>query len=497
MLSITPPPQPPSYPVEISVTAEQVHVDHGTQMGMLGLSYQRLFTPQWSAGLSAYGAVTGDRGGFFAWGANGAHRQTWGPWQAEAGLFIGGGGGSPGWVGGGLMLRPHIELNRTAGAWRFGIGASHVSFPNGQVESTQPYISLRWSGTRYLGSTSGSSLIDWDVNAVNSFTAESELVGIVGTYQPTQPPGRGGVAKKGQMQYGGLAYRRSLDIPTILGATPYVGLTTLGAVGGGYDGYAELTGSVGLHWRSPQLPSLGLRIEGGIGAGGAGSTVDTGGGGLAKGSGGITWQATPNIVASASVGRVRSLGRFEANEARLELGWRFRDLFPSGPRDSSTGSSVESPSQIIWAPWNVGAGWTHYAKALRDDGTTPSLGMIALRLERQFTPNWRLVTIASTGATGRAGGYAAGQIGAAWMSSPLANSNVQWGIEASIGAAGGGSVTVNGGLIGQAQIQARYTLSPDWALQVDAGQLRGLRGNLSSPLIGISLASLFSMPEAR
>ena len=115
MLSITPPPQPPSYPVEISVTAEQVHVDHGTQMGMLGLSYQRLFTPQWSAGLSAYGAVTGDRGGFFAWGANGAHRQTWGPWQAEAGLFIGGGGGSPGWVGGGLMLRPHIELNRTAG----------------------------------------------------------------------------------------------------------------------------------------------------------------------------------------------------------------------------------------------------------------------------------------------------------------------------------------------------------------------------------------------
>lgn len=395
------------------------------------------------------------------------------------------------------MLRPHIELNRTAGAWRFGIGASHVSFPNGQVESTQPYISLRWSGTRYLGSTSGSSLIDWDVNAVNSFTAESELVGIVGTYQPTQPPGRGGVAKQGQMQYGGLAYRRSLDIPTILGATPYVGLTTLGAVGGGYDGYAELTGSVGLHWRSPQLPSLGLRIEGGIGAGGAGSTVDTGGGGLAKGSGGITWQATPNIVASASVGRVRSLGRFEANEARLELGWRFRDLFPSGPRDSSTGNSDASPSQIIWAPWNVGAGWTHYAKALRDDGTTPSLGMIALRLERQFTPNWRLVTIASTGATGRAGGYAAGQIGAAWMSSPLANSNVQWGIEASIGAAGGGSVTVNGGLIGQAQIQARYTLSPDWALQVDAGQLRGLRGNLSSPLIGISLVSLFSMPEAR
>lgn len=390
------------------------------------------------------------------------------------------------------MIRPHIELNRSLGAWRLGVGASHVTFPNGKVESTQPYISLRWSGSRYLGSGAGAPSINWAPQSQTVFAAESEIVGIVGTYRPTQAPGRGGAGKQGHLQYGGLAYRRSLDATPVLGGTPYMGMTTLGAVAGGYDGYAELTGSLGLHWHPAALPSLGLRIEGGVGAGGAGSTVDTGGGGLAKVSSGITWQATPNVMVSTVVGHMRSLGRFAANEARLELGWRFKDIFPTG---NSGGSPT--PSDAAWAPWRIGAGWTHYARALRDDGSTPSLGMIALRLERQFTPNWRLVTVASTGATGQAGGYAAGQIGAAWMSTPLANSSLQWGLEASVGAAGGGSVTVNGGLIGQAQVQARYALSPDWALQIDAGHLRGLRGNLSSPLIGISLVSLFSTPEAR
>lgn len=396
------------------------------------------------------------------------------------------------------MIRPHLELNRSLGAWRLGVGASHVSFPNGKVESTQPYISMRWSGSRYLGPGSEAPSITWDPRSQSAFAAESEIVGIVGTYNPTQAPGRAGIGKQGQLQYGGLAYRRSLNVTPALGGTPYVGMTTLGAVSGGYDGYAELTGTLGLHWHLAAFPSLGLRIEGGIGAGGAGSTVDTGGGGLVKVSSGITWQVTPNVMVSTVVGQMRSLGRFGANEARLELGWRFKDIFPSGNSDGSPTPSLDAPAtDVVWAPWRIGAGWSHYSSALRDDGSTPSLGMIALRLERQFTPNWRLVTVASTGATGQAGGYAAGQIGAAWMSNPVANSPVQLGFEASVGAAGGGSVTVNGGLIGQAQFQARYALSTDWALQIDAGRLRGLKGNLSSPLLGISLVSLFSMPEAR
>lgn len=62
---------------------------------------------------------------------------------------------------------------------------------------------------------------------------------------------------------------------------------------------------------------------------------------------------------------------------------------------------------------------------------------------------------------------------------------------------GGGSVTVNGGLIARAQPQARYALSPDWAIQVELGRLRSVRGDLSSPLVGVNLVSSFSLLEGR
>ena len=83
------------------------------------------------------------------------------------------------------------------------------------------------------------------------------------------------------------------------------------------------------------------------------------------------------------------------------------------------------------------------------------------------------------------------------MSTPWVGSNWRLGAEATVGAAGGGSVAVNGGLFAQAQLQARYALARDWALQFDVGQLRGARGGLSSPLVGLSLVSSFSRLEGR
>jgi hypothetical protein len=494
MLPIDAPPQLPSAPVEISVTAERIDVGNGVHMGMLGLNYQRLFTPNWSAGLSAYGAATGDRGGFFAWGANGAYRQSWGPWQAETGLFVGGGGGSPGWVGGGLMLRPHLEVSRGLGPWRLGVGASRVKFPNGQVDSSQPYVSLRWTGDRYLGPGSGLTAAQPDA-AWKNRAFESELVGVLGAYSPDKPPSRSGLGQQGSLRYGGLAYRRSLDAGAWLGGTPYVGLTTLGAMGGGYDGYAELAGTLGLQWRLAAVPSLAFRAEAGLGAGGAGATVDTGGGALAKVSGALVWQPTPQFSVATMLGRVQSRGPFSAREARVELAWRFWDVLPTGgPVLASPGPQ---PQAAEWAPWQVSLGAVRYTDMLRDSGLSLPMSMVALKLERQFGPNWRLVTLANTAATGQAGGYAAGHIGAGWMSGPLAGSPLQLGAEASIGAAGGGSVTVSGGLIAQAQLQARYALSPDWALQFEVGRLRSVRGNLSSPLVGLNLVSSFSRLEGR
>lgn len=495
MPAIDLPPELPSAPIEVSVTAERIHIIDGEPLGLVGLHYQRQWGANWSGGLSVFGAGTGTRDGFFAWGAEGAYRRSWGRWRAETGLFVGGGGGGPAWVGGGLMLRPHVELSAALGdGWRVGVGASRVRFPHGLVDSTQHYVAVRWSGDRLFGAGDGAPAVPWDAaGAVRA--ADSEIGPVLGIYRPTRPPGLGGVGALNDLQYGGFVYRRSHGMQPLLGAQPYVGLMTLGAIGGGYDGYGEFTGLAGLQWRSARWPSLSARLEAAMGVGGAGDTADSGGGALVKASAGLVWQPTQDVSVAASLGQLRSRGPFAAKEARVELSWRFRDVLPAAS-DTVTGTQV-LPTTVTWAPWTVATGWAHYDRVLRNNGSTPALGLVTLTLERRFGPHWRLVTRANTAASGYAGGYATGHVGLGWLSDPLLGLPLHLGWEASVGAAGGGQVQVDGGLIGQAQMRVRYAFARDWALELDAGQFRGLRGSLSSPFLGLSLVSSFSTPQAR
>ena len=111
----TAPPLPPTFvqasAVELRLSTEQVRVSDQATMGLAGLHYLRPVGNKGYGGVSVFGATQGDRGGFFGWGLSGGYRLREGPWQAEAGLFVGGGGGSPAWVGGGLMLRPHLAAS--------------------------------------------------------------------------------------------------------------------------------------------------------------------------------------------------------------------------------------------------------------------------------------------------------------------------------------------------------------------------------------------------
>jgi hypothetical protein len=133
--------------------------------------------------------------------------------------------------------------------------------------------------------------------------------------------------------------------------------------------------------------------------------------------------------------------------------------------------------------WNYRATWAVCASALK--------------AEREIGPNWRLTGVASIGVGGNVGGYGTGQLGLGWLSSANSDSAWRYGAEVSIGAAGGGDVQVGNGLIGQAQLQARYMLSRAWALQADAGVLRSRYGELSTPFVGLLAVYSFSRPQRR
>lgn len=495
------PPEPPlSYavPVEVRLSTERLTVLDSPRMGMTGLHYLRAITPQVFGGVSVFGATQGDRGGFFGWGLTGGYRVGDGPWQAEAGLFVGGAGGSPGWVGGGLMLRPHAEVSHRWGAFKLGLGASQVWFPNGSTRSTQPFASLGWTSDVLFGPAGGgasTAAVDWLGQGV-SRVLPTETAGVLARYSLRRSARRDGSGAAPPLQVGGLTFRRALP-GSVAGAQPYWLLGAAGGLTQDYAGYAELMGGLGLQAALPLGLPLSLRVEAALGSGGAGTALDTGGGLLRKLSAGLTWQVMPNLSLTALAGRVSSPGPFQAREARLELAWRGWDALPGDAGHTATPDTGPAPATLGWAPWSLSAGWAHYSRMARDHGSQPGVALALLKLERTLDPHWRLLGQAGIATHGGAGGYATGQLGLGWLTGRLADTGWRLGGEASVGAAGGGAVKVGGGLVVQAQLQARYSLRPQWALQADAGWLRsGRQGSLSSPLLGLSAVYSFSRLQA-
>src|SRR5213076_773213 len=92
---------------------ERIRLPGDEHVGLLGSSYlvDAPVIPGLAIGPAVYGAVSGRRGGFFTIGGEAAwRRQLVGPFGVEVGLYAGGGGGAAAPVGGGLMLRPHVDL---------------------------------------------------------------------------------------------------------------------------------------------------------------------------------------------------------------------------------------------------------------------------------------------------------------------------------------------------------------------------------------------------
>ena len=487
------PPEPPAVapvPVEVRYTVETARVDQRVRMGMAGLHLLRPIGEHGFGGVSVFGATLGDRGGFFGWGLTGGARWRNGPWQAEAGLFAGGGGGSPGWVGGGLMLRPHAELALDLGSLRLGVGVTQLRFPNGNVRSTQPYASLGWTGQGLFGPASGVASTDsqrWLAQAMPSETAAT-----MGRYSfGGRSVRRDGLGAGPPLQHGGLVFRRDLSAE-IGSVQPYWLLSMAGALTASYAGYAELLVGAGLRWAPAVAPWLSLRAEATIGSGGAGAAADTGGGSLRKLLAGASWQFGAGLTVSAMAGRTTSRGPFAADELRLELGWRGWDVVPGERRASNA-----APSRLAWVPWSLASGVILQGRMARDDGSTKALSLTTLRLERALDSHWRLTGQAAIALTGQAGGYATGQLGLAWLTSERPASPWRFGVGASAGAAGGGGVRVGGGWVGEAQLLTRWAVAPNWAVQADAGWLRGRDGGLSSPQWGLAAVYSFSRLEGK
>lgn len=472
-------------PAQLRLTYENVKISSTENMGLGGLNYLVNISPSLYAGLSAYGAVAGQRGGFFTGGMTLGAGKRLDQNLFDVGMFIGGGGGGNAPQGGGLMLRPHAQMTHQFQDFSLGLGVSWVKFPNGGIDSKEAYLCLGFPlEVVYADSDfAGKRLASAETASFGLRSNKSHILATAERYSPKPGTRTTSGAAMGNLDTLGFEYQ--IDFSAIW----FGSFQASGARDGNSDGYAEALFGAGF-----KVPisdsSTHLSFSAAIGGAGGGS-VDTGGGMIGKAGVTLEHRFSPRLSAGIGVGKLISQGDFKANSVSLNLSYTLGELGLG-----KHGQPLKQNEEVVLQGWEISASQQSYLQAQRKTGGDEGINLVGMKLSRKIDNNAYLTGQAYGAYGGGAGGYAVGLMGAGWRY-PLENSPWSVSLEALLGAGGGGGLDVAGGGLGQVQAGVRYRLTKNLALEMDLGKIRSFSGALDSGVVNLNLVYSFTRPELR
>ena len=470
----------------IRKTFESLNLPGGESMGMLGGELLVNVNEHLRVGAGTYGAIEGERGGFITLGVVSELQQRISDaWVSHAGLFVGAGGGhgSNALTGGGLMLRGDLGVAyETKGYGNIGLGVSHVSFPSGNISSTQPYIQYEYPFYSLLGSgwlnapPKDSSL---RIDPVQDYRNEFSLVGRHYEFGANAKRSDGGV-QNSSMQLVGVEWL------TYLNNHWFVKIETEGAMGGDNNGYMQILLGGGL--RLPITRSTSIKLHAAAGPAGGGG-ADVGGGLLLDAGLGLQQNVSKNLALELSAGGVMAPSHtFEALNVALKLNYQF-----GLPDVSSSPVSWYGLQEFDTTPLRVRLTNQTYFKAddrWRNGDINQEVSNLGVQMDYFLTPNWFITGQGLAAYAGDAGAYMVGEVGlgSVWNVTP------NWFIEgeALFGAAGGGGLAVGSGLVAQGNASVGYRLNNALSIIATAGRIEALQGDFKANLVGVSFAYQFS-----
>jgi hypothetical protein len=458
-----------SIPAQIRFDIDNLSLANTQHMGIVGMSYLFELSPHLHMGPSAYGAMTGSQGGFFALGGETDFQYPLiNHLEAGAGIFIGGaGGGGHNYLwGGGLMVRPHLDILYNWKNIKTGISLVNNRFPNqGQVDSTE--IGLVFSVDQDFGyfDTSKSKNTSWAM--FRDGFGFDRVIGVIGSYLPSQQVKKNdGSPSPNHMAYAGIRAEQKLN------DTFYWGVEAAGAASGGSGGYAEVLGIFGAE--QIIFSDLNLGVRGGLGLGGGGN-VSVGGGLLVKGSGYLSYEISSNLKLGLETGFIdapsgRFISSFISSNLIIDLDHPW--LVTSPP------SATE---------YELIAGASHVFGAQRVNHTKRDLDLLGIQLNRYLNENFYLTGLAASAYSGDASGFSVGLFGLGLRSDTIWG-DLRLGTQMMLGAAGGGGVDSSGGAVINPSLFAELGLSKHLRLRTNVSQLISISGNLNTTCLDVALS---------
>lgn len=471
-------------------TFEDIKMPNNIQnMGLLGINYFSEITPLVYAGIGGYGSVTGTQGGLFVLGfGGGLHHEFFPHWWGDAGLMVGGGGGRSSLVGGGLMLRPYIGIEYSWQSLRIGLHYSDVNFPSGLIHSQQIGLDFDIPFDIYY-------VIPDQLNSEYSF---KNIVVANGKYLTYQRNDFGLVFQAYRQQAGTKNVNGVVQDGTIglVGAEfdhyfsdKFFGYVKMaGAYRGIPNGYMDILGGFGLHWK-PTIYNFAVVPQFGMGAGGGGN-VQTGGGIIVQPQIGLEVPLTTSFATRLSGGYLWApKGNLKAETVSLDLLYHL-DFVTAGP--TFTNNLLYIYKTHDWRLQFVNQTYLHPQRSSLS--TTAAINLIVFQIDQIFTPHIFFSYQAASAYTGNhAGGYASGMIGPGLQTNKFMNQHTQLFAEVLMGAGGGGNLAMGGGLLVEPVIGARIALTKAIGVQGSISQVKAVHGDLNTPAINLGLTINFGM----
>ena len=457
------------FPAMFRASVEQIELSASEKMGLVGTGYLVDIAPNLYLGGAVYGAYSGERGGFFTIGPELAWQQRlYRNVEWSTGLYAGagGGGGATELVGGGLMLRPHVDLMWNFGVHRVGVSASKVYFPSGKINSNQ--IGLVYSANTEFLQLDPFYFGEPKMYEQRTGIGFDRIQAVAGKYQG-EIFGKPGLSRS----IGLIGFRMEQHWTE----TSAWGIEAAGAASGGAAGYAEFLGTV-----STEAPVLdrhaAIGVRAGIGVGGGGA-VSVGGGKLFKLGGYVTANLSRDFHASIEAGHVSAPnGQLSARYATANLTMDLDHL------DEMPGyRQIDKYSMLLGA--------ARYTGIPQVNGSKSQIEVITLKVNRHFNEFLYLSGQAHSAFHGTAGGYSAGFIGAGLKTSDLP-SGISLGAEVLLGAAGGGAIASGSGATYAPNAFLEWRLDNLLSMRLAAGRIKSARGSFESQTVGLSLKYSYS-----
>jgi hypothetical protein len=456
---------------------ENISISPDEDMGLLGMSYLLEPNDNFYYGASVYGAMSGDRGGFFVGGFTaGAKYSIFKDLYLDGGAFVGGGGGASAGQGGGLMLKSYAGLLYTFDKYSLGLNYSYVTFPNGDIDSSQVSLVADMKFDTIFVDT------PLDMKTLRSYHLVNNNDYVVGTYQTYFPTSnlktRSSKTLENNINLVGIEYGANINKHVI------AYFESAGAMKGA-TGYMEVLG--GLGYDQELFPNTKLQAKLSLGGAGGGD-VDTSGGTVTKASLKLAYSPIKKITTGLEGGYYHAFdGGFDATFAKVNIGINADFLSLGGVGNDLDYSSIASQKfNIRFTNQTYLYSDTLSIKTNNND----NVQLFGTKLDWFLSDSFYITGQAFAAYSGDAGGYAVGMFGLGYVQALFYDFSLVG--EVCIGAAGGGSINTGGGNIVQPMAGLMYDLSENFSIEAMYGKVLALNGDLDSNTLDVSIVYKFN-----